>query len=67
MTTNDPDSGAATGLPLLQDIHFDAMIIRGLIEAMDHFTARAPEPLHALITVSKPLIKRLTDDIERVA
>lgn len=49
MTTNTPDSGAATGLPLLQDIHFDAMII------------------HALITVSKPPIKRLTDDIERVA
>jgi hypothetical protein len=67
MTTNDPDTGAESGLPSLQDIHFDAMIIRGLIEAMDHFTARCPEPLHALITVSKPLIMRLADDIERVA
>lgn len=66
MTLPDPSQtpDEALTLPGILD---DAVIIRGLIDAMDCCAHQASESLFALIVTIKPLVKRLTDDLERLS
>lgn len=57
-----------TGLPSISDLHVDALMMLGLVEAMDDLRDRlGPQglPLFAVIEAALPRMRKLTDDLEK--
>lgn len=68
MTEHNPATGNDTGLPTLSDLHSEALILSGLIEAMDRLSdtiGPKGSALFACIVTAAPLAKKLADDLER--
>ena len=69
MTNKTPSPGGDTGLPTLEDLHGDAMILLGLVMSMDaQVDSIGPRGtgLFACIELAGPLAKKLTDNLERI-
>ena len=70
MTTETPPSpGNTPGMPNITELHTQALLVMGLIDAMNDLRDRVgPQggPLAAVIEATWPLMRKLTDDLEKL-
>ena len=70
MTTINPTSGNAPGLPTLSDCHTDAIILHGLAQALGELsgstTPQALQGCGALMAAIEKMSGKLANDLEGV-
>jgi hypothetical protein len=71
MTAINPASGNAPGLPTLEDCQTDALVLHGLVQAMEEIdgstTPQAFQGRGALLVAIERMAGKLANDLERVA